>query len=103
MHSNTFAARAGRCSAKNRKKAIWSWRFRRHRLRRRHAVAVRKPSNQNDNVGQSGQAEKRFDNHFPDQDDESVIIQAHQGRSADGPEVRKAVDAVIAAVRGSLA
>src|SRR5262249_58346793 len=25
MHSNTFAARAGRWSAKHRKKAIWGW------------------------------------------------------------------------------
>ncbi|HWI32334.1 MAG TPA: hypothetical protein VNT50_12690 [Microbacterium sp.] len=25
MHSNSFAARAGRWSAKNRKKAIWGW------------------------------------------------------------------------------
>jgi uncharacterized membrane protein YdfJ with MMPL/SSD domain len=100
MHSNTFAARAGRWSAKNRKKAIWGWlAFVAIAFVVGNALGVKKPSNENDNVGQSGKAEKLFTDHFPKQDEEAVIVQSQRGGSANGRAVHRAVDSVIAAVR----
>jgi RND superfamily putative drug exporter len=99
MHSNTFAARAGRWSAKNRKKAIWGWlAFVAVAFVVGQAVGTEKPSNQNDYIGQSGKAEKLFDDHFPKQSDEQVLVQAKQGGHATDPAVRKAVGDVLAGV-----
>jgi uncharacterized membrane protein YdfJ with MMPL/SSD domain len=99
MHSNTFAARAGRWSAKNRKKAIWGWlAFVAVAFVVGQAIGTVKPSNQNDYIGQSGKAEKLFDDHYPKQSDEQVLVQAKQGGHATDPAVRKAVDDVVAGV-----
>jgi uncharacterized membrane protein YdfJ with MMPL/SSD domain len=99
MHSNTFAARAGRWSAKNRKKAIWGWlAFVAIAFVLGNLIGVKRPSN-DDNVGQSGKAEKLFKDHFPKQDEESVLVQAHKGGSARDAAVRKAVDDTVAAIR----
>jgi uncharacterized membrane protein YdfJ with MMPL/SSD domain len=99
MHSNTFAARAGRWSAKNRKKAIWGWlAFVALAFVLGNVIGVKSPTD-DDNVGQSGKAEKLFTDHFPKQDEESVLIQAHKGGSARDAAVRKAVDDTVAAVR----
>jgi putative drug exporter of the RND superfamily len=99
MHSNTFAARAGRWSAKNRKKAIWGWlAFVAVAFVVGQAIGTEKPSNQNDYIGQSGKAEKLFDDHFPKQSDEQVLVQAKQGGHATDPAVRKAVGDVVAGV-----
>jgi uncharacterized membrane protein YdfJ with MMPL/SSD domain len=100
MHSNTFAARAGRWSAKHRKKAIWGWlAFVAVAFVIGNAIGMKKPSNDNDYIGQSGQAERLFDNHFPKQDDEQVLVQAPKGGKATDPAVRKAVDDAVAAVQ----
>jgi putative drug exporter of the RND superfamily len=99
MHSNTFAARAGRWSAKNRKKAIWGWlAFVAVAFVVGNAVGMKDPGNDNDYIGQSGKAERLSDAHFPDQSTESVLVQAREGSSATAPEVRKAVDAVVGGV-----
>jgi uncharacterized membrane protein YdfJ with MMPL/SSD domain len=99
MHSNTFAARAGRWSAKNRKKAIWGWlAFVAVAFVVGNVVGMKTPSNDNDYIGQSGKADRLADDHFPDQSTESVLVQARKGSSATSPEVRKAVDAVVAGV-----
>jgi uncharacterized membrane protein YdfJ with MMPL/SSD domain len=99
MHSNTFAARAGRWSAKNRKKAIWGWlAFVAVAFVVGQAIGTVKPSNQNDYIGQSGKAEKLFDDHYPKQSDEQVLVQAKEGGHATDPAVRKAVDDVVAGV-----
>jgi uncharacterized membrane protein YdfJ with MMPL/SSD domain len=101
MHSNTFAARAGRWSAKNRKKAIWGWlAFVAIAFVVGNAIGMKKPANQNDNVGQSGKAETILDKHYPDQAEEDILVQAPKGGSATDPAVRKAVGDVIASVRG---
>jgi RND superfamily putative drug exporter len=101
MHSNTFAARAGRWSAKNRKKAIWGWlAFVAVAFVVGQAIGTEKPSNQNDYIGQSGKAEKLFDDHFPKQSDENVLVQARAGGHATDPAVHKAVDQVVAGVSG---
>jgi uncharacterized membrane protein YdfJ with MMPL/SSD domain len=99
MHSNTFAARAGRWSAQNRKKAIWGWlAFVAIAFVLGNLIGVKSPSD-DDNVGQSGKAEKLFEDHFPKRDEESVLVQANRGGSARDAAVRKAVDDTIAAVR----
>ena len=101
MHSNTFAARAGRWSAKHRKKAIWGWlAFVAIAFVIGGAIGVKKPANQNDYIGQSGKADRLLDNHFPKQEDETVLVQAAKGGKATDPAVRKAVDDVIAGVSG---
>jgi RND superfamily putative drug exporter len=100
MHSNTFAARAGRWSAKHRKKAIWGWlAFVAVAFVVGNAIGMKKPSNDNDYIGQSGQAERLFDNHFPKQDDEQVLVQAPKGGHATDASVRHAVSDAVAAVR----
>jgi uncharacterized membrane protein YdfJ with MMPL/SSD domain len=100
MHSNTFAARAGRWSAKNRKKAIWGWlAFVAIAFVVGNAIGMKSPSSQNDYVGQSGKADKLADDHFRDQAGESVLVQAPKGASATSPAVRKAVDSVMADVK----
>ena len=99
MHSNTFAARAGRWSAKHRKKAIWGWlAFVAIAFVIGGAIGVKKPANQNDYIGQSGKADRLIDDHFPKQEDETVLVQAAKGGKATDPAVRKAVDDVIAGV-----
>ncbi|HKE78711.1 MAG TPA: MMPL family transporter [Solirubrobacteraceae bacterium] len=100
MHSNTFAARAGRWSAKHRKKAIWGWlAFVAVAFVIGNVVGMKKPGNQNDYIGQSGKAERLLDDHYPKQAEENVLVQAPKGGSANDPAVHKAVDGVIAAVR----
>jgi putative drug exporter of the RND superfamily len=100
MQSKTFAARAGHWSARNRKKAIWGWlAFVAVAFVVGNAIGMKKPSNDNDYIGQSGQAERLFDNHFPKQDDEQVLVQAHKGGHATDASVRKAVADAVAAVR----
>jgi putative drug exporter of the RND superfamily len=100
MHSNTFAARAGRWSAKHRKKAIWGWlAFVAVAFVVGGAIGTKKPSNDNDYIGQSGKADRLFDNHFPKHDDEQVLVQAPKGGKATDPAVRAAVGDAVAAVR----
>jgi putative drug exporter of the RND superfamily len=101
MQSRTFAARAGRWSAQHRKKAIFGWLgFVVVAFVIGGVVGMKKPSNQNDYIGQSGRADRLMDDHFPKQADENILVQAPAGGSATGPRVRRAVDQAIAAVSG---
>jgi uncharacterized membrane protein YdfJ with MMPL/SSD domain len=103
VHANTFAARAGRWSAKHRKTAIWGWiAFVVVAFVIGGAIGVKKPS---DYVGpgDSGRADQLALDHFPKDQSESVLIQAPKGGSAQGAAVRNAVDDTIAAVRGKAA
>jgi uncharacterized membrane protein YdfJ with MMPL/SSD domain len=100
VHTNTFAARMGRWSARHRKTAIWGWiAFVAIAFVIGNAVGTKAPDHQ-DYIGQSGQAAKLFDNHFPKKADEQVIVQAPKGGHATDASVRKAVGATIAAVSG---
>jgi RND superfamily putative drug exporter len=100
VHTNTFAARMGRWSAQNRKKAIWGWiAFVVIAFAVGNAVGTQEPAHQ-DYIGQSGQAAKLFDDHFPKKDEEQVIVQAPKGGHATDASVRTAVDQTIAAVSG---
>jgi putative drug exporter of the RND superfamily len=98
MHSNTFAARAGRWSAKNRKKAIWGWlAFVAIAIVIGNVVGMKSTSDDS-GTGQSGRADKIIDDHFPKEADENVLVQAPRGGHATDPAVRKAVAATMAAV-----
>ena len=100
MQTDTFAARAGRWSARHRKKAIFGWlAFVVVAFVIGGAIGTKKP-NGNDNTGESAKAENIFNDHFPDKAQESVLIQARGGGSARDTDVRKAVAAVVAAVNG---
>ena len=79
MHTNTFAGRMGRWSAQHRKKAIWGWiAFVVIAFAVGNAVGTQQPTH-DDYVGQSGQAEKLFADHFAKKDSEQVIVQAPKG------------------------
>src|SRR3954452_20490626 len=100
LHANTFAARAGRWSAQHRKTAIWGWiAFVVVAFVIGGAVGVKKPTDYI-GPGDSGRADRLALDHFPEDQSESVLIQAPQGGSAQSAAVRNAVDDTIAAVRG---
>ena len=88
MHTNTFAGRMGRWSAQHRKKAIWGWiAFVVIAFAVGNAVGTNQPTH-DDYVGQSGQAEKLFADHFADKDSEQVMVQAPKGGKATDATVR---------------
>ena len=65
MHANTFAARAGRWSARHRKTAIFGWLgFVIVSLVIGSAVGTMSPT-EDDYVGESGRADKIFNDAFP--------------------------------------
>ena len=100
MHTKTFAGRMGRWSARHRKTAILGWiAFVIIAFAVGNAVGTQQPDHQ-DYIGDSGQAAKLFDDHFPKKADEQVIIQAPKGGHATDASVRKAVDQTVAAVSG---
>ncbi|HKA02671.1 MAG TPA: MMPL family transporter, partial [Acidimicrobiales bacterium] len=93
-------ARMGRWSARHRKTAIWGWiAFVAIAFVIGNAVGTQKPDHE-DYIGQSGQAAKLFDSHYPKKADEQVIVQAPKGGHATDASVRKAVADTIAAVSG---
>lgn len=96
MH-NTFAARAGRWSTQHRKKAIFGW-----LAFVLIAVVVgggvvgqKEPDTAQSRIGESGQALGLIDDHYPDQAQETVLVQSDK---AGDPALRVAVDSVVAAV-----
>jgi RND superfamily putative drug exporter len=100
VHTKTFAGRMGRWSSRHRKTAILGWiAFVVIAFAVGNAVGTQKPDHQ-DYIGDSGQAAKLFDNHFPKKADEQVIVQAPKGGHATDASVRKAVDETVAAVSG---
>jgi uncharacterized membrane protein YdfJ with MMPL/SSD domain len=100
VHTNTFAARMGRWSAQHRKKAIWGWiAFVVIAFVVGNAVGTKQPKH-DDYVGQSGQAEKLFTDHFPEKDSEQILVQAPKGGKATDASVRKAVAETVAGVTG---
>ena len=100
MHTNTFAGRMGRWSAQHRKKAIWGWiAFVVIAFAVGNAAGTKQPTH-DDYVGQSGQAEKLFADHFAEKDGEQVMVQAPKGGKATDAAVRAAVAQTIAAVSG---
>jgi uncharacterized membrane protein YdfJ with MMPL/SSD domain len=98
MHANTFAARAGRWSARHRKTAIFGWlAFVIVSLAIGSAVGTKSPT-EDDYVGESGRADKIINDAYPKDADETVLVQAAKGGSVRDADVRKAVDDVVAGV-----
>ena len=95
-----IAARMGRWSAQNRKKAIGGWlAFVIISFVIGGVLGVKAPEDEQTYVGDSGKAHQLVDQHFPTENVESVIVQARKGSSAQDPAVRAAVDDTIAAVK----
>jgi uncharacterized membrane protein YdfJ with MMPL/SSD domain len=100
VHTNTFAARMGRWSAQHRKTAIWGWiAFIAIAFVIGNAAGMKQPTH-DEYVGQSGQADQLFTDHFPDKDSEQVIVQAPKGGKATDASVRNAVAQTVAGVSG---
>ena len=101
MTANTFAARAGRWSAANRKKAIFGWlAFVIAAVAVGSAVGTKTPANDNSYVGDSGRGDKLVSDHYRDSAGESVLIQGRNGQSVRDADLRAAVDQTVKAVSG---
>jgi uncharacterized membrane protein YdfJ with MMPL/SSD domain len=101
MTTNTFAARAGRWSAANRKKAIFGWlAFVILAVAIGQAVGMKTPANDNSYVGDSGRGDRLVSDHYPDSAGESVLIQGRQGQTYRDADMRAAVAETIKAVSG---
>jgi uncharacterized membrane protein YdfJ with MMPL/SSD domain len=101
MKTNTFAARAGRWSAANRKKAIFGWlAFVIVAVAVGGAVGTKSNANQDSYVGDSGRGDKLVNDHYRDSAGESVLIQSRNGHSFRDADVRAAVAQTVKAVSG---
>lgn len=101
MRTNSFAARAGRWSAANGKKAILGWlAFVILAVAIGQSVGMRTPANDNSSVGDSGRADELVSGHYPDSTAESVLIQGRRGQSYREADVRAAVDEIVKALSG---
>ncbi|MGH3992332.1 MAG: MMPL family transporter, partial [Pseudonocardiaceae bacterium] len=95
-NNTNIAARAGRWSAQNRKKAIVGW-----LVFVILAVFVggsvgTKTLDQSDNgSGESGRADKVVADHFPDKSSESVLVQSQTAARNRDPEFRQTVETVV--------
>jgi len=101
MSTNTFAARAGRWSAANRKKAIFGWlAFVIAAVAIGSAVGTKTQTNNDSYVGDSGRGDKLVNDHYRDSAGESVLIQGLNGQSYRDADLRAAVDQTVKAVSG---
>jgi RND superfamily putative drug exporter len=101
MTANTFAARAGRWSAANRKKAIFGWlAFVIAAVAIGSAVGTVTPANDDSRVGDSGRGDALVNDHYPDSVGESVLIQAPPTRNYRDADMRAAVNETVKAVSG---
>ena len=97
VKEKNFAARMGRWSAENRKKAIFGWiAFVIVSFVIGGALGVKAPKDDQTYVGDSGKAHQLVDQHFPTENVESIIIKGAGGASS--PAVKSAVDDTIAAI-----
>ncbi len=78
-----LAARAGRWSAQHRKAAIWGWvAFVALALALGGAMGTKTLKDSESQVGESGRAEQTLEGAFPTAAEETVLVQARQGRDA---------------------
>src|SRR4051794_39028311 len=90
-----IAARAGRWSARNRKKAIFGWlAFVFTALAIGSALGTNTLTSDEQGVGESGRADRAIGRAFPKTAEEQVIVQAIGTSTADDPKSRAAVDDV---------
>jgi uncharacterized membrane protein YdfJ with MMPL/SSD domain len=95
-----IAARAGRWSAHNRKKAIVGWlTFVIVAVFIGGSVGTKTLSDNDYQIGESGRADAAVSDHFPDKESESVLIQSQNGARSDDPEFRQTVQTVVAELK----
>jgi uncharacterized membrane protein YdfJ with MMPL/SSD domain len=94
---NNIAARAGRWSAQNRKKAIVGWLvFVILAVFAGGSVGTQTLGDDDYEIGESGRADSVVSDHFRDKESESVLVQSQNGARTDDAEFRQVVDTVVA-------
>jgi uncharacterized membrane protein YdfJ with MMPL/SSD domain len=94
-----LAARMGRWSAQNRKKALFGWiAFVIVSFVIGSALGTKAPKDEQTYVGDSGKAHQLVDEHFPSENVESILVKGAGGAAS--PAVKAAVDDTIAAISG---
>jgi uncharacterized membrane protein YdfJ with MMPL/SSD domain len=89
--SPALAARAGRWSARHRKKAIWGWlAFALIAFIVGSALGTETQTNAQSGVGESGRAARTVDNAFPKHQVEQVLVQSNSATASD-PSFRSVV------------
>jgi uncharacterized membrane protein YdfJ with MMPL/SSD domain len=92
-----IAARAGRWSAQHRKKAIVGWLvFVILAVFIGGSVGTQTLGDDDYEIGESGRADSVRSAHFPDKEDESVLVQSQNGARTDDAEFRQVVQTVVA-------
>ena len=87
-----IAARAGKWSARNRKKAIFAWLgFVLVALVVGSAVGTKTLNGADEGVGESGRADRAISDAFPKTAEEQVLVHAKGGATTDDPEFRAAI------------
>ena len=99
---NNIAARAGRWSAQNRKKAIVGWLvFVIPAVFIGGSVGTQTLGNDDYEIGESGRADAVVSDHFPDKESESVLVQSQNGARNDDAEFRQVVQTVVTRLEGT--
>ncbi len=95
--TKNIAARAGRWSAQNRKKAIGGWLvFVILAVFIGGSVGTQTLSDSDYGIGESGRADKAVSDHFPDKSGESVLIQSQNGARNGDAQFRQVVETTVA-------
>jgi uncharacterized membrane protein YdfJ with MMPL/SSD domain len=95
-----LAARAGRWSARHPWKAILAWlAFVIAAVMIGGAIGTQTLSDEEYGVGESGHADKVVGDAFPDEEDETVLVQSEDGLTANDPRFRATVDGVVGELR----
>jgi uncharacterized membrane protein YdfJ with MMPL/SSD domain len=97
-----IAARAGRWSAQHRKKAIVGWLvFVILAVFIGGSVGTQTLGDEDYEIGESGRADSVRADHFPDKEDESVLVQSQNGARTDDAEFRQVVQNVVTRLEGT--
>jgi uncharacterized membrane protein YdfJ with MMPL/SSD domain len=94
---NNLAARAGRWSAQHRRKAVVGWLvFVILAVFIGGSVGTKTLQDDDYEIGESGRADSVVSDHFPDKEDESVLVQSQNGARTNDQEFRQVVQTVVA-------
>ena len=94
---SNLAARAGRWSARHRKKAILGWlAFVIIAVFIGGSVGTKTLDDGDLGIGESGRADEAVADHVPDKANESVLVQSQNGAKSDQAKFRAVVDSVVA-------
>ncbi|MBB4665265.1 MMPL family transporter [Conexibacter arvalis] len=95
MQRENFAARAGRWSAKHRKKAVFGWiAFVIVAFLAGSMAGTQGPSDRDGGIGESGRAERIFYDAFPQRSGETVLVQSPRLTARD-PAFRSGIEEVV--------